>query len=124
MVKRVELSLLALVLLVAAGCPKKPTEVVKSRFPVCFEEQMIGADRGARCQFDGVAEEWRITFWRGWGDCPAGCIHVEDYAWFIVDGKGRVFECDREFNRLREVPGEGPIMASPPPAPEPPESLH
>ena len=128
------------VFFLAFSCMPSTRDIVKETFPDCFAEPMIGASSGARCEYDEEREEWRITFWRGWGDCPAGCIHKEDLAWYLVDKKGRVFECDRTFKTLAQVPaGEvitidkvkarvpaagpgGPVMLAPggqakPPAP-------
>jgi len=64
---------------------------------------MIGASSGAKCEYDEAKGEWRISFWRGWGDCPAGCIYKEDTARYVVDRRGRVFEADGDFNPVREV---------------------
>jgi hypothetical protein len=95
-------SAIALIFIFSA-CTPTPREVVERRFPQCFEKPMIGASSGVVCEYAEGEGEWRITFWRGWGDCPAGCIHKEVTARYLVDGKGRVFEADGDFNPVREV---------------------
>jgi hypothetical protein len=90
-------------LIAFSSCTPTPREVVERRFPQCFEKPMIGASSGAMCEYDEAEGQWRITFWRGWGDCPAGCIHKEVTARYVVDGRGRVFEADKDFNPVREV---------------------
>ncbi|HUT53218.1 MAG TPA: hypothetical protein VM658_07495 [bacterium] len=85
------------------ACTPKPRDVVTERFPECFAGPMIGAGSGVRCEHDAARDEWHITFWNGWGDCPAGCINKEDTAWYLVDKDGRVFKTDKNFNPLSEI---------------------
>jgi len=91
------------------ACAPRQDQAVKKAFPECFAEPMIGAGSGAKCEYREDKKEWRITFWKGWGDCPAGCIHKEDTAWYVVDEKGRVFKTDAQFNPLQEIKPDEPI---------------
>jgi hypothetical protein len=43
---------------------------------------------------------WRLIFWRGWGDCPAGCINSH-YWYFIVSTDGAI-ELVGEYERVYE----------------------
>ncbi len=116
---RVVLPVLLLALFCAA-CPKtqQPRQVVKERFPACFEETKIGADHGARCNYNEEEDQWRIVFWHGWGDCPSGCIHKRDYAFYIVDEKGDVYQCNEDFEPKRKMPAGKTISPEPPPKPQ------
>lgn len=116
--KRVLLPVILLAL-VGAACPKTepPRQVVEKRFPACFEKPRIGADHGVRCEYHQEENEWRIVFWHGWGDCPSGCIHTEDYAFYTVDEDGDVYECNEDFERIREVPAGEKISPEPPSRP-------
>lgn len=87
-------------------CSPSAEEVVKKRFPECFNRQ-VGATTWATCeQAEGV---WHITFWHGWGDCPAGCIHSEQSAWYVVNEKGEVYKADRHFNPTVKIGPDQPI---------------
>ena len=93
------------------ACSPSDSAVVKERFPVCFADPVIGASSGTKCNYNEAKKEWRITFWHGWGDCPAGCINKEETAWYKVDKTGKVYECDSSFNTKREVPKDEPVKA-------------
>jgi hypothetical protein len=43
---------------------------------------------------------WRLVFWRGWGDCPAGCINAH-YWYFFVKTDGEI-ELVGEYERVYE----------------------
>ncbi len=130
MVKRLTWMMVAFLMLTASyGCPpetKDPPDVpikdevpvrdvhgqkkvVTTTFPECFGEDKVGASTGVKCNYDAGAKEWRIEFWHGWGDCPAGCINTEVDARYVVDEKGRIFEAGPSFNRGREIHPSGPI---------------
>jgi hypothetical protein len=91
------------------SCTPADKNVVERVFPECFADPVIGASSGARCSYIERKQEWHITYWHGWGDCPAGCINKEETAWYIVDRKGKVYESDSSFNVKREVPGNEPL---------------
>ena len=113
-------SLAAMVLaLFCVACPQTndPRQVVEKRFPACFEEDRIGAGQGVRCNYNEEEKEWRIVFWHGWGDCPSGCIHKEDYAFYVVDENGDIYKCNEDFEKLDKVPAGKKITPSPPPKP-------
>ncbi len=83
-------------------------EVVKRVFPACLESPTIGAKSGVNCDYDRDKKEWRISYWRGWGDCPAGCINKEVFARYLVDDKGKVYEADPDFKPGKEIPADKP----------------
>lgn len=81
-----------------------PRKVLAESFPECMDEPMIGASSGARCEFDREKNEHRITFWHGWGDCPAGCINEVIDARYIIDKKGRIFSAGDNWEPGNQVP--------------------
>jgi len=131
--KRIHIIAFLVCLLPAVLVCRTPAEDSMHRvFPECFERPVIGASSGAKCSFDDQAREWRVVFWHGWGDCPAGCINKEDDAWYKVDAAGGVLVCEASFTRCRPLGPEEPIkrggksdsanspaVAPPPPLPRP-----
>ena len=108
-------ALLWLIIMAASlpACVPKPRDIVAERFPDCFAQPMIGASSGVRCEHDEAKDQWRITFWSGWGDCPAGCINKQDTAWYLVDKDGRVFKTDQNFNPLLEIKPDQDLEGKP-----------
>lgn len=43
---------------------------------------------------------WRLVFWRGWGDCPAGCIN--SHYWYFSVARDGVIELIGEYERVYE----------------------
>jgi hypothetical protein len=105
-----------LLFILAAGlpaCTPKPRDVIAERFPQCLAKPVIGQSSGVRCEHDEATGQWRITFWTGWGDCPAGCINQQDTAWYLVDKDGRVFQTDKNFNPLIEITPDQDLEGKP-----------
>lgn len=45
-------------------------------------------------------DDWRLIFWKGWGDCPAGCLNSH-YWYFCVTTDGAI-ELVGEYERVYE----------------------
>ena len=43
---------------------------------------------------------WRLVFWRGWGDCPAGCIN--SHYWYFSASTDGAVELVGEYERIYE----------------------
>jgi hypothetical protein len=43
---------------------------------------------------------WRLIFWMGWGDCPAGCIN--SHYWYFTVGTDGAIELAAEYERVYE----------------------
>jgi hypothetical protein len=96
-------TVMVLAFLAGFQCLAGAEEAVRKYFPECFADARIGASSGAKCEQDMATKEWKIVFWTGWGDCPAGCINKKDVGWYKVDGKSRVLSCDADFKSCREI---------------------
>ena len=111
------------------GCKTEQQKALDKYFPDC-EHGVIGSTSGASCKFDSASREWRISLWNnGSGDCPAGCINRDYYAWFVVDAKGSVFfASDQSFSRRMRIDRQqlakfGPLTAPASAPPPPPTTL-
>lgn len=84
------------------NCPKDAQTALDQTFPDCGDQPFIHGERWIECEQKG--REWRVSFWRGSGDCPAGCIHRECVARYLVAADGAVYETDADFKRQARVP--------------------
>ncbi len=98
------MKLLTVVSFFLVCCSPSPKEVVKKRFPECFNHP-VGATSWAACK--KADKEWHITFWHGFGDCESGCINSEQTAWYLVNEKDGVWNADKHFNpRVKMGPNQ------------------
>ncbi len=107
--------LLSVLAFFSVSCVKNQENALKTAFPQCSEEPGIGATSGVKCDYHDESGEWRISFWTGWGDCPSGCINMDYYAFYKVDKKGQVFECDKDFKNENKISADDKIEPPKPP---------
>lgn len=66
-------------------------ETVKNKYPevqsIYKSNAEIGKSMDIRVKKD--SKEYKLEFWQGYGDCPAGCIN-EHYWYFIVSEDGEI----------------------------------
>jgi len=112
MKRMMEMCLAIVVLGLVFGCPDagldsgngSPRKVMNQTFPDCKKRERVGASSGVKCEFEADVDEWRVSFWHGWGDCQAGCINTVIDARYVVDSDGRVYKAGQDFERHEELP--------------------
>lgn len=83
--------------------------LIKQYFPevknIQKSQTEIGQMMGIRTKENPGKDGWRILFWQGSGDCPAGCINNQQW-YFIVEKTGvirKVGESERIYNSRKNA---------------------